>query len=201
MTQVGFGLRRRLIGLGAGLALVAALVASGVASPAAPAATCPPPPSPLQPFAAWGDDNDYVLATGGSFEPGALSWSRSGGAGIVSDNAPNPLDPKSDAHALFLPAGGSATSSCVTAPHIVGIVRFFAKSLDPGARLKVEVLVKGGVYDAGTVSAGSAWAPSPMLDPGAPYYKGAVTYQVRLTNVGTGGMNVDDVYFDPYCSR
>jgi hypothetical protein len=201
MTQRGFGLRRRLLVLGLGVALGTALVASGVANQAARGATCPPPPSPLQPFAPWGDANDYVLTTGGSFESGQPAWTLKGGAQLVSDNAPNALDPASDSKALSLPAGASATSACVTAPHIVGIVRFFAKQLAPGAQLKVEILVKGGVYAAGTITAGSSWAPSPMLASNAPNYKGAVTYQVRLTNVGSGGMDVDDVYFDPYCSR
>ena len=201
MTHRGLGLRRRLIVVGAGLALGAALVASGLANPAALAATCPPPPSPLHPFVPWSDSNDYVLTTGGSFEPGAPNWSLAGGAQVVSGNAPNAIDAKSDSHSLALPAGASVTSACVTAPHIVGIVRFFATSLSPGAQLKVEILVKGGVYRAGTFTVGSGWAPSPMLASDAPNYKGAVTYQVRITNVGSGDAAVDDVYFDPYCSR
>jgi hypothetical protein len=39
-----------------------------------------------------------------------------------------------------------------------------------------------------------------MLLSNAPNYKGAVTYQVRLT-VLSGSFTVDDVYFDPYVSR
>ena len=91
----------------------------------------------------------------------------------------------------------------MTAPKILGIVRFFAKSTGaPDAGLRVEVLVKGGVYQAGTITAASAWAPSPMLSSNAPAYKGAVTYQVRLTPVGpAAAFTVDDVYFDPYRSR
>lgn len=175
---------------------VIAAGASGVAI----AATCPPPPTPLQPFTAWSDNNDYVLTTGGSFEAGATPWQLSGGAQVVTGNAPNKFDSASDSHSLYLPAGSSATSACVTAPQIVGIVRFFAKSATNGGQLKVEVLVKGGTYQAGTITAGSTWSPSPMLMSNAPNYKGAVTYQVRLTAV-SGAFNVDDVYFDPYVSR
>jgi hypothetical protein len=41
-----------------------------------------------------------------------------------------------------------------------------------------------------------------MLFSNAPNYSGAVTYQVRLTPEGAGSaFAVDDVYFDPYCSR
>lgn len=173
----------------------ASVLAAGTGGTAL-AATCPPPPTPAQPFVPWSDANDYVLTTGGSFEAGMPAWTLAHGAQIVSGNAPNSLDPSSDAQALYLPAGGSATSACVTAPQIQGIVRFFARS--SGGSLKVEILVKGKVYDAGTITAGADWAPTPILPSGAPAYKGAVTYQIRLTALGTsGGFTVDDVYFDP----
>jgi hypothetical protein len=185
--------------LAAAATAVTATIAAGTTGVAV-AATCPPPPTPLHPFTPWSDNNDYVLTTGGSFERGATPWQLSGGAQVVSDNAPNKLDSSTDSQSLYLPAGSSATSACVTAPQIVGIVRFFTKSLSAGGQLKVEVLVKGGTYEAGTVTASSSWSPSPMLASNAPHYKGAVTYQVRLTAV-SGSFDVDDVYFDPYVSR
>jgi hypothetical protein len=113
---------------------------------------------------------------------------------------PNALDPATDDRALYLPAGSSATSPCTTAPNIVGLVRFFAKGASTGGRLKVEVLVKGNTYLAGTITAWSGWAPAPMLFSNAPAYKGAVGYQVRLTASGAA-FTVDDVYFDPYSSK
>jgi hypothetical protein len=174
----------------------------GIATAAA--ADCPPPPKAVMPFTPWSDQNQYVLTTGGSFEPGSPAWTLTGGAAVVSgDNAPNFLDPTTHSRALSLPAGSSATSACVTAPHIAGLVRFFARHVGAGtASLKVEILVKGKVFQAGSVSAGSSWTPTPMLVSDAPYYKGAVTYQIRLTSVGSGGaFTIDDVYFDPYCSR
>jgi len=180
-----------------GVAAAAALAAGATGS--ALAATCPPPPTPLLPFTPWGDFSDYVLTTGGSFELGQPAWTLTGGASLVSGNAPNALDNATDFHSLNLPAGSSATSGCVTAPQIKGILRFFAKS--SGGQLRVEVLVKGGVYLAGTITAGTKWAPSPILPSNAPNYTGAVAYQVRLTALGTwGGFTVDDVYFDPYKS-
>ena len=67
---------------------------------------------------------------------------------------------------------------------------------------RAQILVKGRTYQAGVVEAGSSWAPTPILTSNAPAYKGAVTYQVRLTPVGAGAaFDVDDVYFDPYHSR
>jgi hypothetical protein len=178
-----------------------AIVAAQTTSPAA-AASCPPPPTPLQPFTPWADNGQYVLTTGGSFEPGTPAWTLTGGAKVVNDNAPNRLDPPSHVSALFMPSGSSATSACVTAPKIIGIVRFFAKNTGaPDAGLKVEILVKGKTYQAGTITGESAWAPTKILPSNAPAYKGAVTYQVRLTVVGSNAaFSVDDTYFDPYKS-
>jgi len=181
------------------LALFAALATGGPAI----GASCPPPPDSVRPFTPWSDNNSYVLTTGGSFEPADADWSFSGGATLVGGNAPNALDPMSHVSSLSLPPGSSALSPCVTAPKIMGIVRFFSRAAGAaGTSLTVEVIVKGKTYQAGTVTPGADWAPSPMLQSDAPAYKGAVGYQVRVTAVGTGGpVSVDDVYFDPYISR
>ncbi len=183
--------------------IVATAVLGAFSAAPAKAATCPPPPTPLQPFAPWNDTNDYVLTTGGSFEQGAPAWTLTGGATTVVGNAPNKFDKSTDSQALYLPAGSSATSPCVTAPQIKGIVRFFARNVGSSSgALDVQILVKGGIYDAGTVTAGSGWSPSPIIFSTAPNYSGAVAYEVRLTPIGTGAAtNDDDVYFDPYCSR
>jgi hypothetical protein len=180
-------------------ALIVSAAVAATAASVASAATCPPPPSSVYPFLPWGDSYEYVPTTGGSFEPGQPAWSLSGGASIVNDNAPNPLDPTTNSHALHLTAGSSVTSACVTAPGILGIVRFFAKST--GGQLKVEILVKGGVYDAGTITAASNWSPSQILTSNAPAYKGPVPYQIRLTALGANAdFTIDDVYFDPWRS-
>jgi hypothetical protein len=184
----------------AACAACAACMALTVSAGTAAAATCPPPPSSVQPFVPWSDANDYVLTTGGAFESGSQAWSLQGGADLVADNAPNALDPTTDKHALYLPTGASATSPCTTAPNIVGLVRFFTKAASTSGELKVEVLVKGKTYLAGTITAGSGWAPAPLLSSNAPAYKGAVAYQVRLTATGAA-FTVDDVYFDPYSSK
>jgi len=195
--------RKCVLLLTAIVVVVATAMLGAFSAAPAVAAACPPPPTPLQPFAPWNDTHDYVLTTGGSFEQGAAAWTLTGGAAIVKGNAPNKYDASSDSQSLFLPAGSSATSPCVTAPMIKGIVRFYAKNLGTSAgALDVQILVKGGVYDAGTITAGNGWGPSPMVVSTAPNYSGAVAYQVRLTPVGAGAaFDVDDVYFDPYCSR
>jgi hypothetical protein len=194
--------RRLFLGAVAGvLAVVASL--SGATPRAAMAAACPPPPTSEQPFLGWGDQNDYVLATGGDFSARSQAWTLSGGAARVADQAPDAAAHSSSTGALYLPPGSSATSPCVTAPHIVGWVRLFAKSVGAttGA-LDVQVIVHGSVYQAGIISAGGGWAPTPMLDANAPQYSGAATYQVRLTPVGQdAAFRVDDVYVDPLIHR
>jgi hypothetical protein len=195
---------RRLVAVASVVGAAAATAfTSGAVTSSATAASCPPPPTPVYPFTPWSDNASYVLTTGASFEQGSGGWSLSGGAQIVSGNAPNKLDPSSDSHSLSLPPGSSALSPCTTAPHIVGIVRFFLKNTGTATgALNVQVLVKGNTYDAGTISAGSSWQPSAMLPSNAPNYSGAVAYQVRLTPVGSGAaFTVDDVYFDPYASK
>lgn len=180
----------------------AAAFSSSTVTPAT-AASCPPPPSDVHPFTPWNDNASYVLTTGASFEQGSSGWTLSGGAQIVSGNAPNKLDSSSASHSLYLPAGSSAISPCTTAPGIVGIVRFFVKNVGVSTgTLNVQVIVKGKAYNAGTISAGSSWQPSAMLPSNAPNYSGAVAYQVELTPVGSGAaFDIDDVYFDPWAMR
>jgi hypothetical protein len=186
---------------GLGLALLGSVVAAVAAITAGPAAAsgCSSAPKAFQPFAWSGDSNSYVLTAGGSFESGTPAWSLSGGASIVSGNAPDPFAGSSDGQSLYLPAGASATSACTTNPKIEPIVRLWARSLRGNTHLRVEVLVNGGTYSAGTYTAGTKWAPSAALASGAPDSTNAVQYQVRLTAID-GPVTVDDVYIDPWCS-
>jgi hypothetical protein len=187
-------------------------VASFATAPMASAATCPPPPDVVQPFLPWGDAISYVPVTNGSFEPLAKDsketpWTLSGNARLVSDNEPYFVSGSSgDKTALYLGAGGSAVSSCTTAPQISPVVRFFVKNVgDPTGQLHVEVLVNGGnagVLDGGTITATPEWGPSPTIRlPWGPL-RGAGDLRVRLTPIGAGAtFEVDDVYIDPSRSR
>jgi hypothetical protein len=152
-----------------------------------------------QPFTAWGDGGDYVLATGGSFEDPSVPWSLTGGAAVVTDNEPY----AAGANALSLPAGASATSPCTSAPHVRAIVRFFVRSISPGAALHVQAIVTSGpdnVVDLGTiVPASSGWAVTAILDsPWRVHSEGKVAIQVQITSVGSGTAEVDDLYIDPF---
>jgi hypothetical protein len=185
----------------AATAAAALAAAMGGAPGSALAATCPPPPAVVQAFP--DDQTGYVMTTGGAFDPASPAWTLTGGAARVRDQAPDLHAPTSNIGALYLPAGSSATSPCVTAPGIIGAVRTWAKSVGAaGGQLRVDVIVHGTTYAAGTVTAGGGWAPTPLLTSDAPQFKGAVTYQVRLTPVGPGAaFNVDDVWIDPLMHR
>jgi hypothetical protein len=193
------------------VALAAALSAAVlVSAPAALAgASCPPPPSSGEPFAPWGDQNSYVPATDGGFEPIAkgslqLPWSLSGSASISSDNEPWHTDGnKSDSHSLSIQTGGKAISACTTAPLVTSVVRFFIKNTGAASgELHVQLLVNGGkngTLDGGYITASSDWHPTAVLAlPWAHPLSGAVNLQVVLTPVGAGAsFQIDDVYIDP----
>ncbi len=184
--------------------LVAATALARVAvAPAAPSCAATPSGAPV--FQAWGDTADYVLAGGGSFEPGAPSWALSGGAAVGAGNEPFGLA-GAGSQSLTLPAGSSATSACLKAPHDRAIVRFALRGATPGAALDVQVVVNGGkdgILDLGTVTpASSGWAVSDVLQADWPLRSnGAVQLQVVLTSVGSGTAQVDDVFVDPYAAR
>jgi hypothetical protein len=189
------------------LVAATAVAATLAAAPAALASSCPPPPPVVHPFLPWNDATSYVLTTGGSFEKGTLSWSTSGGAAIIADQEPWMVNAPTDANALGLPPGSSATSGQTCAPQILPVVRFFAKSVGPASgQLHVEVLVNGGkngTLDLGMIAPGASWAPTAkLLPPLSNALSGpSLALQVRLTPVGAGAaFVVDDVYLDPYDS-
>jgi hypothetical protein len=184
-----------------GCLIAAAALARVAPAPAAP--SCAATPSGGAPvFQAWGDPADYVLAGGGSFEAGSASWSLSGGAATAAGN--DALGLTDGTQSLTLPAGASATSACLKAPHDRAVVRFAVRGT-PGAAVHVEVILnagKDGVLDLGTVTASPDWALSDVLQADWPLSSnGAVQLQVRLTSVGSGTAQIDDVFVDPYMSR
>jgi len=200
----GAKLRGKLLCLWAlGGVVAAAVLAGTIAPPAMAGAACPPPPKDGKPFKLWGDSNKYVLTTGGSFEQGSDAWSLSGGASLVSGNEPWYVNSESDVQSLYLPAGGSATSGCTSAPMITSIVRFFATNVGSSSGgIHVEVIVNGGkngILDGGVINPAAGWNPTDAIEaPWAHPLKGAVQLQVRLTAVGDGAaFDVDDVYLDP----
>jgi hypothetical protein len=68
-----------------------------------------------QPFAQYGDTNEYKLVSGGNFEGSLSGWTLSGGARVVNGGNPH----GSSGHSVYLPAGASVTTpfTCVNAAY------------------------------------------------------------------------------------
>jgi hypothetical protein len=168
-----------------------------------------------QPFAQWGDSNNYFLAPGGNFESGAAGWTLNG-ARVSSDQEPWRVNSDRGTHALVIPAGHSVVSPTVC----VGIenpsMRFFAHRSGGGllgatsqlvvtarveTSLGVVVEVPVGVVDL--LTNGTTWNRTPaqiVLASLLPLLPGQHTpIQFRFAAVGTADWVIDDVFVDPRC--
>jgi hypothetical protein len=187
------------------LAMSASSASAGILVKDAP--DCTPKPT-TQPFAPWGDNSQYNLAPGGSFEAGTQAWSLSSKASMVSGNEPWKVS-GAGSRSLKLPPGASATSPtiCVGLEHPT--IRFFAKNdrllL---STLSVEVIVETSLgltvaVPVGVVLPSGQWKPGPKLLVLAnllPLLPGEHTpVRFRVTSVGIGNWWVDDFYVDPRC--
>ncbi len=193
-------------------ALAAIAAAAGAIAPAAEGgliATAPPSgcdPQASQPFAPWGDNANYLLMPGGSFERGQPQWSLSGGAYVGPGNEPFRVERDHGTRSLYLPAGATAISPTGCFEFGDWHARFFVRGSGPTtARLKVDVLVESllgvlTVVDGGSVAPSGEWRPSPrigMLVCNVTALAGtkAVALRFRAMN---GNFQVDDVYIDPW---
>ena len=159
-----------------------------------------------KPFAPWGDDANYILVGGGSFE-GANSWKLRDGAAIVRGNEPFYVRGPGS-RSLYLPAGASATSPTTCFAFADWHLRLFARNVSGqyGA-IRVEVLVPSllgilSILDGGTITADGQWKPSPrigLLVSNVTSILGTKAVSVRLTAL-RAGFQVDDVHLDPYKS-
>lgn len=168
-----------------------------------------------QPFAQFGDDNQYFTVPGGGFEGGAAGWSLSR-ARVIGDQEPWQVSGDNGSHALDIAPGGTAVSPAVC----VGIdnpsMRFFARRsgggvLGTASQLLVTARVEtslGVVVDVpvGAISSltnGTAWSKTPsqiVLASLLPLLPDAHTpIQFRFTPVGTADWVIDDVFVDPHC--
>jgi hypothetical protein len=195
-------------------AIAAAAVAGAVASPAsagiltASETNCGDE-TLTQPFAQFGDQANYKLVAGGSFESGATGWTLHRGAKVVSGNEPWKVGGSNHAKSLVLPAGSSAISpvSCVGLAEPT--MRFFVKKnrapLLGISALAVAVHVKTSLgltlpVPIGVVLANGQWKAAPKtlivanLLPLLPGDRTPVRFQ--FTPV-LGEWQIDDVYVDP----
>ena len=167
-----------------------------------------------QPFAQWGDGNNYFLAPGGNFESGAAGWTLNG-ARVVNDQEPWQVN-GAGSHALQVPAGRSVVSPTLC----VGIenpsMRFFAHRSGGGllavtSQLVVTARVETSLglvveVPVGTITAlsnGTTWNRTPVqivLASLLPLLPGEHTpVQFRFVALGTADWVIDDVFVDPRC--
>lgn len=162
-----------------------------------------------QAFGSWGDQRNYVLAPDGGFESGAQGWSLADGARTVAGNESYYLNSAGDDTALSLPAGSSAGSPPVCMAIDTPVFRMMARNTgDRTSQLRVTATYKLlgllRTRTVGTVTAGSAWAPTQpqstvltlstivgTLIPSA--------IEIRITPLDSkGNWQIDDLYVDPF---
>jgi hypothetical protein len=159
-----------------------------------------------QPFAQFGDNSQYKLVQGGSFEGSLADYTLIGGAKVVSGNEPWNVGGSNHGKSLVLPAG----SSVITPPACVGLaeptLRFFAKK-NSGllSTLAVSVYVKTSLglvvpVPVGVLLGNGQWKASPKmlivanLLPLLPGDRTPVAFQFTPL---LGSWQIDDVYVDP----
>ena len=185
------------------LGLVGSAIALAVGTAPASAGlglACPSATS--TPFAAWKDYANYAFAPDGGFESGGNGWSLSGGARAVSGNESYYVHSRTDKASMSLPKGASATSPGMCISLLSSKMRLLVRG-DAGSSVKVQVVYRGllssvlGIFDGGTISAGSTWKPSPalgMLGGVLPLLTTSVSFRFTAVN---GAAAIDDVYLDP----
>jgi hypothetical protein len=163
-----------------------------------------------QPFAGFGDQHQYKLVQGASFEGSMTGWTLSGGAKVVSGNETWKVGGSTHAKSLVLPAGSSA----ITPASCVGLqeptLRFFAKK-NSGllSTLAVSVYVKTSLglvvpVPVGVVLGNGQWKATPQmlivanLLPLLPGDRTPVAFQFTPL---LGSWQIDDVYVDPFRYR
>lgn len=161
-----------------------------------------------QPFAHWGDPNEYKLVPGGTFESGTPSWILTGGASLTAGSEPYAVSGSLGSKSLYLPAGASAQSpyTCVNAAY--PLLRLFGRNRSLLSTVLVQLVYLDpllGPTDipVGAVALSGTWQPTlPMLTlsavPGA-LNGGTAQVAVRLTAV-LGASQIDDVFIDPRMS-
>jgi hypothetical protein len=205
MTLLPHPALRRFLGC---LVVVAPILAAAPAAQASAMHTVCQSGEIEQPFAAWGDANDYFLAYEGDVGY-ADSWDL-GGAQVVGENNPYSAHPAPSA-SIQVDGGGYATTANVCVGVDDPTMRFFAR--DIGAAdgvLHVDAIYQDEVGDERSAeigqldsSAGGDWSPSPVIDLSAPLADALgggyspVRFRFRADGDGSSWL-VDDVYIDPY---
>ena len=191
-------------------AAIAAPVANAAGLQLADPATCADNGPVYNPFAQFGDTSNYFLVRGSSFERDELNsdkWNGRGGAQIAYGSETYAVSGDADARSMSLSSGASATSPEICVGKNEPTMRWFSRqSSGTNGQLLVDVLYtddtgQSQVYTAGASVAGTAWAPStiveilPALQTLADGQKTKLRFRFRATN---GDWRFDDVFVDPY---
>jgi hypothetical protein len=158
-----------------------------------------------QPFAQYGDTNEYKLVSGGNFEGSLSGWTLSGGARVVNGGNPH----GSSGHSVYLPAGASVTTpfTCVNAAY--PSFRLFARNDSLLSTIVPQVVYKLPLLGNVALPIGAA-ALSPNWSPTLPLLTASLvtgllnggTAQVALKfTAALGPSEVDDIYVDPMMRR
>lgn len=203
---------RRLLPLGLLGALALAVVPAASARAALISTASCDDATLTQPFAAFGDTNDYKLVPGGDFEGSLAGWTLTGKAARVAGSDPFAATGSLGSSSLNLPAGASAQSpyTCVDAAY--PMFRFFARNNGLLSTVVVSIVYKElglpVTVPMGTVLLNGSWGPSAQMYTLAAV-QGAVSalltgrtpeVALRFTAV-TGSSQIDDVFIDPHVMR
>jgi len=158
-----------------------------------------------QPFAQFGDANEYKLMPGANFEGSLSGYTFSGGAKRVAGSETF----AAGSYAVSIPAGGSVLTAATCVNTANPSYRFFYKSsgglLGLLPAMTVSLVYRDGVLGLvelplGTVLPSGKWAPSPaeltLSTLGGLVSGGTVPLALRFASVA-GTWTVDDVYVDP----
>jgi hypothetical protein len=172
------------------------------AVPALANAACPKLPV-SQALAQFGDNSEYALVSGSSFESGARGWSLTN-AEVVSGSGAN-----GGSDSLVVQPNGLAVSPgfCVSSEY--PSFRFFARQISGGGFAALNVSLRWtNVFGfpvetpVASLQPNSEWTLSPVLRlAGAlPLWMPGSTLKVRLVfqPIWGGSWAIDDVYIDPY---
>lgn len=189
------------VGASAVLVGAALLVVPAAASQAAVACT---PRTTSKPFSGFGDNNNYFLVQGGSFEGGATGWNLIG-ARVVTGNEPWKVGGSAHSSSLLVPPAMMATSPAMCVASDEDSMRFFYKRPGVwGSALHVHIDVTSGVNratnDLDLDGSTPGWAVSPrMMLPDIRDASGQQTITISFStrNVPAQWI-VDDVYVDPW---
>ncbi len=210
---------QRTFGRMVATAIIATIASAAFASTAnaglltASAESCDDGPI-TQPFARFGDNANYKLLPGGSFEAGTPAWQLSGGAKIVSGNETYKVGGASHSRSQSLPNCSAAVSPFTSVGHSEPTQRLLAKRntalLGLLSTLNVQIQVKTSLGlslwlpvlpgDLG----GSSWhktASMPLIANILPLsHSDKTPVRFRFSPL-LGSWQIDDVYVDPMRTR